>query len=66
MVTKQGEETFNKQDNPDRWFYEVQNMTRRILAGDEQAINQGLDTMLDVMKVLESARKQAGILFPGD
>ena len=66
VVTKQGEETLNEQDNPDRWFYEVQNMTRLILTGDYQAICQRLDTMLEVMEVLENARKQAGILFPGD
>lgn len=66
VVTKQGEEIYNQQDNPDRWFYEVQNMTRLILAGDAQAIHQRLDTMLKVMEVLEGARKQAGILFPGD
>lgn len=65
VVTKQGEEILNEQDNPDRWFYEVRNMTRLILAGDYQAIYQRLDTMLEVMEVLENAREQAGILFPG-
>lgn len=66
VVTKKTEETLNEQDNPDRWFYEVQNMTNLILAGDYQAIYQRLDTMLEVMEVLESARRQAGILFPGE
>ena len=66
VVTKETEETFNEQDNPDRWFYEVQNLTGLILAGDYQEIYQRLDTMLEVMEVLENARKQAGILFPDD
>lgn len=66
VVTKETEEIFNEQDNPDRWFYEVQNLTKLILAGDYQGIYQRLETMLEVMEVLESARKQAGILFPGD
>lgn len=66
VVTKEAEETFNEQDNPDRWFYEVQNLTKLILAGDYKGIYQRLDTMLEVMEVLENARKQAGILFPGD
>lgn len=66
VVTRQGEECLNRQDNPDRWFYEVKNLTNLILAGDYQAIYQRLYTMLGVMEVLESTRKQAGILFPGD
>ena len=66
VVTKETEETFNEQDNPDRWFYEVQNLTGLILAGDYQEIYQRLDTMLEVIEVLENARKQAGILFPDD
>lgn len=66
VVTREGEEHLNEQDNPDRWFYEVRNLTELILAGDYQAISRRLDTMLEVMEVLESARKGAGIYFPGD
>lgn len=66
VVTKEGEECLNEQDNPDRRFYEVQNLTKLVLAGDYEAIYRRLDTMLEVMEVLENARKQAGILFPGD
>lgn len=66
VVTKTSEETFNEQENPDRWFYEVQNLTKLVLADDHEAIYQRLDVMLDVMEVLENSRKNAGILFPGD
>lgn len=66
VVTREGEEHLNEQDNPDRWFYEVRNLTELILAGDYQAISRRLDTMLEVMEVLENARKGAGIYFPGD
>lgn len=66
MVTKNGEEVFNEQPDPDRWFYEVQNMTRLLLAGDREAIEQRLETMLDVIETIEKARKEAGIFFPGD
>lgn len=66
VVTKTSEETFNEQENPDRWFYEVQNLTKLVLADDYEAIYQRLDVMLDVMEVLENSRKNAGILFPGD
>lgn len=66
VVTKISNETFNDQPNPDRWFYEVQNLTKLILSDDYDAIYERLDVMLDVVDTLESSRKKAGILFPGD
>lgn len=66
VVTKTSDETFNAQDNPNRWFYEVQNMTKILLSKDFDAAHQNLDIMLNVVDVLESTRKAAGILFPGD
>ena len=66
IVTKQSQECLNGQDNTDRWFYEVQSLANLILAGDYGTIYRGLDVMLDVVEVLENARRQAGILFPGD
>ena len=66
VVTKTSDETFNDQPNPDRWSYEVQNLTKLVLADDYAAIYKRLDVTLDVVATLESARKKAGILFPGD
>jgi predicted dehydrogenase len=66
VVTKKTEECLNEQSNPDRWFYEVQNLTRQILTGDYESAFKGLDTMQQVVAVLENTRKKAGILFPGD
>lgn len=66
VVTRTSDEIFNAQPNPDRWFYEVQNVTRLVLAGDYDAIYQRLDTMLAVIETIETARKAAGIFFPGD
>ena len=66
VVTKSGEEIFNAQDNPDRWFYEVTEVSQRILAEDYETFYSRLDTMLTVIETLENARKAAGILFPGD
>lgn len=66
VVTKTSEETFNEQENPDRWFYEIQNLTSMVLKDDYESIYQRLDIMLDVVEVLETSRKNAGILFPGD
>ena len=51
---------------PGRWSYEVQNLTKLVLADDYAAIYKRLDVTLDVVATLESSRKKAGILFPGD
>ena len=53
VVTKESDETFNDQPNPDRWFYEVQNMTKLVLADDYDAIYSRLDTMLSVIETIE-------------
>ncbi len=66
VVTKTSDETFNNQPNPDRWSYEVQKLTKLVLTDDYDAIYNQLNVMLDVVATLESARKKAGILFPGD
>ena len=65
-MTKKSKETFNEQDDRPRWTYEIQNMTKFLLADDYEEIYRRLDVMLDVMEVLETSRKKAGILFPGD
>lgn len=66
VVTRDGEETFNEQPNPDRWFYEVQNMTRLVLNDDYEAIYKRLKVTADVIDVIETVRKQAGIRFAGE
>jgi len=66
VVTKESDETFNEQHNPDHWAYEVQEVTERILAGDYETIYHNLNTMLDVIETIETSRKRAGIFYPGD
>lgn len=66
VVTKISDETFNEQPDPDRWFYEVQNITKLVLADDRAGISGRLDTMLAVVETLEESRKAAGIIYPGD
>ena len=66
VATKAGEETFNQQANPDRWFYEVQEIAALVLRGDYDAIYRRLDVTLDVIDTIEKARRDAGICFPGD
>lgn len=66
VVTKDSEENFDQQDNPEWRFYEVQKLTEYMLAGDYEAVYGRLDVMIHVIEILEEARKKAGILFPGD
>lgn len=66
VVTKDSEETFDWQDNPEWRFYEVQKLTEYMLAGDYEAVYGRLDVTIHVIEILEEARKKAGILFPGD
>lgn len=66
VVTKETEDIFNEQDNPNRWFYEIKNLTKMVLEDDYEGNYRRNDIMLDVMEILESARKAAGIMFPQD
>lgn len=65
-VTKDCDETYNAQMDPNRWIYEVQEVTRILREGDREAADHRLKRTLETVEVMESARKAAGILFPGD
>ena len=66
LFKRDSEENFNEQEKPNPWYYEVGKLTSLLLNEDYETIYQGLDVMVDVMEVLELARKKAGILFPND
>ena len=66
IVTKDSDETVNLQPDPDRWFYEIQSLTRLLQAEDREALYARLDTMVHTIEVVEGARLRAGIRFPGD
>lgn len=66
VVTKESDETFNEQENPVRWDYEVEELTRLLLAEDYEAIYDRLAITLDTVHIIEHARKAAGLCFPGD
>ena len=65
-VTKTTDDTYNEQPDPDRWFYEIQELARLMLADDYDAIYERLEITLGTVEVIEAARKEAGIRFPGD
>ncbi len=66
LATKEGEASYNRQENQDRWICEVQNMTKLILAEDTETIKKQLALAADVIEVLETMRKEAGIFFQGE
>lgn len=66
VVTKTSDDTYNEQPDPDRWYYEVQELTRLMLEDDYEALYDRLEVTLGTAEVMESARKKAGILFPGE
>lgn len=65
-VTKTGDDSYNAQPNPDRWYYEIQEVTRLLLQDDYDSIYARLDKTLVTVETIESARKEEGIYFPGD
>ena len=65
-VTKISDDTYNAQPNPDRWFYEIQELTRLLKNDNYDSIYARLDKTVAAVETIEAARKAAGILFPGD
>ena len=66
VVTKGDDRIYNEQVNPDRWYYEVRELTRLMLTEDYESVYARLDITLTVTQIIEEARRDAGILFPGD
>ena len=65
-VTKEGETPINRQPDPDRWYYEVQGLTRLVLSGDREAFWRRLEVTAEVIDVIEASRKRAGLRFAGE
>ena len=65
-VTKGGETLINRQPDPDRWYYEIQGVTRLVLAGERDALYRRLAVTAEVIDVIEASRKRAGIRFGGE
>ena len=65
-MTKDGEEKLNAQPDPDRWFYEVQEMTRLLREADHAAFGWRFDRAVEAAALTESLRLTAGIRFPSE
>lgn len=66
VVTKTSDETFNLQPINDRWHYEIEEITRLMLNDDYESAFSLLAVIVENVKLIETARKNAGIIFPGD
>ncbi|MBQ3758492.1 MAG: Gfo/Idh/MocA family oxidoreductase, partial [Synergistaceae bacterium] len=66
VVTKTSDDTYNLQPINDRWHYEVEEIARIMLADDHEASRKLLDKVLANISIIETARIEAGIIFPGD
>lgn len=66
VVTKETDQIINNQEHPDRWLYEIQNLTPLLLADDYESVYEKLEITLDTVDIIEQARKAAGICFSGD
>ncbi len=66
LVTKESDVSYDLQENPDRWFYEVRRMTKFLLDENHETIRKGLEVTRDVIGTIEAMRAEAGIVFPGE
>ncbi len=66
VVTRDSEEAFWGQVDEERWDYEIKHLTEILLADNYECICQKLDITLATVEIIEKARKEAGIYFPGD
>ena len=66
VVTKDTEEVFWGQEDDERWDYEMKRLVPLLLAENYEEIYKKLDITLQTVAIMEKARKEAGIIFPGD
>lgn len=66
VVTRTSDVTHNAQPDPDRWHYEVQGLVPILQAADHDDCLRRLELTRAVVDIVETIRKQAGILFPAD
>ncbi|MBQ9328073.1 MAG: Gfo/Idh/MocA family oxidoreductase [Solobacterium sp.] len=66
VVTKKTEDVFNLQEDPDRWYYEIQELTRLFREEDRDAINARHEIIINTVTTMAALRASAGIRFPKD
>lgn len=66
LSTKAGTEHFNLQDYPNALYYEMLDFTSAFISGDPSACREELAASLAAARLLDRARKDAGIVFAAD
>jgi predicted dehydrogenase len=66
LLLKDKEYVYDENSGLDPWKQEFLQMSEMVAAGNLKGCYEKLDTTLEVMKVLDRARKDAGISFPAD
>ena len=65
VVTADGEQAFDLQNGEPAWYFEMQGIAERVAAGDYADCYRRLADTVEVAGLLERARQDAGIVFPG-
>lgn len=66
LVTKELEKEVNFQDCDDRWFYEVQELSKILNEKNMNRVEENNKITVNTVCLMERIRKDAGIIFPGD
>lgn len=61
VITHQREEVINLQENISRWLYEIREIVKLVEKHDYEECYRRLEVTMDVIDVLEKARKSAEI-----
>ena len=65
VVTDAGEQVFDEQQSETAWYWEMQGIAGLVAADDRVDCRRRMAQSADVMELLERARRDAGIVFPG-
>ena len=66
IVTKERTFVVNQQADPDRWFYEVQELTALFRDDRKEEIDARHKIILDTVSTMKMLRDSAGLKFPGE
>lgn len=66
VTTNEYEKFFNEQEGHNQWYFEIQGITKLVAEKNYDECLRRLDGTLEVMEVIEKARREAGIFFDAD
>lgn len=66
VVTREEDRLYNEQPDPNRWHYEIKELSEKLRREDRAFFRERLDTTLEAVALMERIRRGAGLKFPGD